>query len=102
MIKENIVVMTLQSNECYPKIITLEEAKKNYPEDFVFDDYSEEWYWIPYGSNSRYVTQMIGQGYYSRINGVLGVFDKTNIDHLNTMAHMCISSVKLPASCDAE
>ena len=101
MIKENIIVMTMQSNECFPKIITLEEALKEYQKNFVFDEYSEEWYWIPYGSNSRYVTKKIGDGY-SKHNGVVGVFDKTNIQHIKTLAYMCVYSVDLPASCSAD
>lgn len=101
MQKENIIVLTMQSNEWCPKIITLDEAKKKYPKNFIFDDFSEEWYWVPYGSNSRYTTQKIGGGY-SKHDGVVGVYDKTNIEHLNTLAYMCKNSVDLPACCSAE
>ena len=85
--KENIVVVIYTPDKVYPPIITLKEAKKRYGDKLKINLKTGIWSWgnlidKMVGSSYQY-----GQTWYQQPVG--GIFDKTNLDHLNSLSYCC-------------
>jgi len=87
--EENLIVMLGNYDSCYPKIVEFSKVKKRFEEDYWIDLEKGTW-----GSNKgSWVDCKIGSGwgYINRMSDcpdIFGVFDRTNIEHLNTLSFM--------------
>lgn len=80
----NIIVLQYADNNCYPKIVTVEDAKKKHP-DFSVDSKRNEWAFEgeKFKIGSRRISHKICPVRY----GVIGVYHSNSVEELDTMAH---------------
>lgn len=80
----NIVVLQYADNNCYPKITTVEDAKKKHT-DFSVDIKRNEWEFE--GKKSKIGRERISDDIHPRGYGVIGVYHNNSIEELDSMAH---------------
>lgn len=98
MKKEDIIVVKFAPNICYAKVTTLESALDEFNQSekgaFSVDLENKTWSYkprsardilnIPIG-NSRHISQELKFG-------IIGVYDRTSINHLDSMVHCVIDA----------
>lgn len=86
---EDLVVLQYASNTCYTTVVRVGEIKE---ESFSVDLEKSTW------SFREYKDRKIGDSRYcptDRQGGVIGVYDRTNDDHLRLMLHAAQEAVDL-------
>jgi hypothetical protein len=85
MKKEDVIVLQYASNTCYTNVVKLEDAKiKGLKVDLDKGVWSFEGCKnIPVGNSRRAYPHNCGSQHES---GIIGIYDKENIEHLNSMA----------------
>jgi len=84
--RKNLVVLMYATNNCYPKVVNLEDAEK----ENSFNVNCSEGKW----SYRCWKDVKIGQSRnpydnfsYKPKDGIIGVYDRLNTNHLNSLAH---------------
>jgi len=83
--KGNLVVLMYAPNNCYTNVIKVDRVKdKEFKVDLENRVWSfQDWKDVPIGrSRSPYDNHS-----YERRDGIIGVYDRTNTGHLNSLAH---------------
>lgn len=83
-----LVFLQFASNTCYVKVV--EEP----PEGVTVDTQQGVWTYVH--ASKQFMPKKIGEGRYLENNrfGVIGVYDRDNIAHLNSMARDAIEAVR--------
>lgn len=89
--EENLVVMLSNYDEIYPKIVPFFDVKEKFEENYWIDFQKGKWGCNVYGGSWVDCDIGSGYGYINRMSDcpeIFGIFDKTNISHLNALAFM--------------
>lgn len=100
--KEDLVVLMYSDNTCYTRVVTLEEAEQKPRKSsgyFKVDPKKGEW---RREYRFRTVTKKIGESMYMDHGcryGVIGVYDRTKIEHLDSMVYDGREATSSQGSC---
>ena len=88
----DLVVLIYASNTCYATVVKVDDVPKSEDDGFGLDLKNEIW-------SYRGQILKIGEDTYHRPDcrgGVIGVYDRTNIEHLSSMVHHSINATSRP------
>lgn len=85
--RANLVVLQYASNQCYVQVADLLEAKVNVSVDEEAGTWSRGWFDRHSLSTRQYEIGHARFLTWDNKGGVVGVYDKTNTQHLNNMVH---------------
>ena len=96
-LKEDLIVLMYASNNCYFEIVPYHDGIKNLSVDFIKGTWSyREWENNQIGK-ARDFFYKNGIGRFNE--GIIGVYNKTKIEHLNSMVFDIIEARRDPNEC---
>ncbi|MBU0907189.1 MAG: hypothetical protein KKD18_04345 [Nanoarchaeota archaeon] len=99
--EKQLVVLAYADNTCYTRVLSLAEAREVDPALFVYP-HKGTWSFMQRGlSKPGYRERTIGEGIAGERGsrgGIIGVYDATNLEHLNAMVHMAREATREPSS----
>ncbi len=89
--RENLIVLRYAFNECYTQVVSLEEPEVK-KQKIIINELGGTW--SRSGSESTF---KIGEPCYPRYKcsyKIIGIYDRTKIEHLNTMVYAANEAVR--------